>query len=751
MSNKYEALLNAMDEGYFLAKVIFDAQGRAFDMLYLEANPAAVRMAGRELAGCRAQDMKLDLEDHWYELFARVAKTGISERHELPVEALNTVYAGYVFTIGEPDGCTVAAIYQDITRKKKAEESLRNREAELARTQRIGGIASIDIQVSGNIEDSMSWRSLEYRELHGLVQGVIYETHHDWLRRVHPSDRRKAEHTLKSALAGREKVYQSEYRIIRPVDGQVRWIYAKMDIERNQQGEAVRLLGAHIDITDRKRAERAAQKAEERYRIELECEVRQRTKKVKEQSHFINSIASTIPDMVTIMEWPSRKLIYINRDPFVELGFDPAEIDRTQQERTRFILPEDIIALEYYYSRFPSLPDGQVLTADYRSRNKQGDRVWLRVRGKVFQRHENGEVSHIINVIQNITTLKEAEIEAQNNMQKLEAALDVATTFLSVLKAIRSREGKIRAFSYEWGNEAANKIASSHAKRLSLLNAFQVSDRKALFEAFVRTTETGIMAEFEDKYDIDEHELWFRWKIVKYDDGVLVSIEDITNKRNTEQELMKLRLEQQREVLSAIIMTEEKERERIGEALHNGVAQLLYAVQTRLQVVTASSEAGTKHLKDALAIINEAIKDTRQISFELVPAVLKDYGIEVAIRTMIKKVVVSPLHIDLKVEGLHGRLPEKLEFAIYRIVQEMVNNIMKHARATEALVQLQAGEKQIGLVITDNGIGFKEAALSATRKGIGLQSVKNRVSLLSGVFSIRTGSSGTTVNITLPL
>lgn len=1135
MSNKYEALLNAMDEGYFLAEVIFDRQGKPFDLLHLEANPAAVRMAGAEIVGRRAREIDPGLEQHWYELFARVAKTGVGERHELSAAGYKSVYAIYAFTVGEPDGRTVAAIYRDITKRKNeeealrkseeafstiahaspafiwvgnaagenlfmsdswyaysglteeetkndgwarslypgdfetmiaawnksrgtgapyegelryrrkdgqyrwhqfralprrdadgvieawygisidihdrkmAEEELRNREAELARAHRIGGIASIDISVTDDIEDSMSWRSLEYRELHGLLQGIVYETHSDWLRRVHPSDRRKAEQTLKSALAGMDKTYQSEYRIIRPVDGQVRWIYAKMDIGRDGSGKAVRLQGAHIDITDRKRAERAAQKAEEKYRLGLEHEVRLRTAELKEQAHFIENVTTTMPelisvtevsskklvyfnrdpfemngytleevmrmpgeqrndilvypedapllsdyyqklealpdnstvtveyrsrkkngelfwfrvrgkvfsrdkngrparllhigydvtavkeserkiredeqlfravinapnlgiavyravyddaghiidfihefinkrtrltlgkdmegklltdhgeigatqledfrevmrtghpsvyikhagsneddpwfmlsnariddhrlvhvwedvsglkkaelsikkqehmvrritetmpDMVTIMEWPSRRITYTNRNPYGELGFEPGEIAKMQQERKRFIFSDDLIALEYYYSRFASLPDGQVLTADYRAMGKSGNWMWFRVRGKVFQRDANGGVSHIINVIQNITALKQAETESLESKKKLEAAFDVSVTFLSVLKALRNKEGRIRAFSYEWGNEAANKIAGSHSKRLRLLSAFPISSRKALFAALVSTADTGEAAEFEDKYHIDEHDLWFRWKIVKYDDGVLVSIEDITEKRNAEQEMMKLKLEQQREVLSAIIMTEEKERERIGEALHNGVAQLLYAVQTRLQLVTANSERGQKHLKDAIGITGEAIKDARRISFELVPAVLKDYGIEVALITMIKKIVVSPLHIGLQVKGLQGRLPEKLEFAIYRIVQELVNNIIKHAQADEASVNIGADGQSIGLIVTDNGTGFNEAELSHARHGIGLQSVKNRVNLLDGFFSIRSGSVGTEVRIVLPL
>lgn len=90
-----------------------------------------------------------------------------------------------------------------------------------------------------------------------------------------------------------------------------------------------------------------------------------------------------------------------------------------------------------------------------------------------------------------------------------------------------------------------------------------------------------------------------------------------------------------------------------------------------------------------------------------------------------------------------ARLPEKLEFAIYRIVQEMVNNSLKHAQATQTQVKTDATEEYISLDITGNGIGLKESELSDTSKGIGPQTVRNRANL--------PGSSGTHVQIALPL
>lgn len=158
----------------------------------------------------------------------------------------------------------------DMTERMRAGETLRKREAELARIQEIGGVAGLDIELGKDIEKSASWRSPEYKLLHGLLPDTDYETHEDWLSRVHPDDREQAVHALKSALSSTQNRYENEYRIIRPIDGQERWLYARLTIERNATGNPTRLIGAHIDITARKQAEEALLQAHAQTREILE-------------------------------------------------------------------------------------------------------------------------------------------------------------------------------------------------------------------------------------------------------------------------------------------------------------------------------------------------------------------------------------------------------------------------------------------------------------------------------------------------
>ncbi len=155
---------------------------------------------------------------------------------------------GRVFPL--PDGIGVA--FRDVTERRADEAALRRREAELARVQRIAGVGGLEVELGRGFANR---RSPEYLRLHGLTADAAFEPHEDWVRRIHPEDRERAERAFKDAVIGTATTYAAEYRIIRPSDGETRWIMATAEIERGPDGRAIRLVGAHRDVTERKRAE----------------------------------------------------------------------------------------------------------------------------------------------------------------------------------------------------------------------------------------------------------------------------------------------------------------------------------------------------------------------------------------------------------------------------------------------------------------------------------------------------------------
>jgi PAS domain S-box-containing protein len=162
--------------------------------------------------------------------------------------------------IDEADGVGgVLVVCRDVTKEHLAAEALREREAELARVQQIGRIGGLEVDLTTGFRNR---RSPEYLLIHGLPPDAVHETHEDWVRRIHPDDREATEKKFRDAVAGGVRDYAVRYRIIRPSDGELRWISVKSTIERDADGKAVRLVGAHSDITEQVDAERALQQSE---------------------------------------------------------------------------------------------------------------------------------------------------------------------------------------------------------------------------------------------------------------------------------------------------------------------------------------------------------------------------------------------------------------------------------------------------------------------------------------------------------
>ncbi|RTQ49295.1 PAS domain S-box protein [Hymenobacter gummosus] len=231
--------------------------------------------------------------------------------------------------------------------------------------------------------------------------------------------------------------------------------------------------------------------------------------------------------------------------------------------------------------------------------------------------------------------------------------------------------------------------------------------------------------------------------------GVLGVIRDVTERNRLMEEATQARLQREKEVLSAIMHTQEDERKRIAEALHNGVGQLLYAAKLHLY----NQPVDETHRMAALGLLNEAIKSTRTISFELTPNILEDFGLKTALEELCKRIPKQNLAVHLNVGELPSALPRLLETAVYRIVQELLNNVIKHAQAREAFIYVEQQDAHaLHVSVEDDGSGFDVETATRKRSGIGLAGIRNRVGLLAGQLTIRSMPGlGTTISIELPL
>lgn len=223
-----------------------------------------------------------------------------------------------------------------------------------------------------------------------------------------------------------------------------------------------------------------------------------------------------------------------------------------------------------------------------------------------------------------------------------------------------------------------------------------------------------------------------------------------------------LRIEQMRvkQLLAQVSNTQEEERRRISADLHDSVAQWLAAASYRAQTVNAMISGG-KHEKaqDELeameSTIDRSLKELRRVVIALRPPALEELGLTHALKQSVEDLRSDGLECRFNNTGDSVRLPLDVEIAVYRVVQESLNNVRKHARATKVSLNLRYGLEKLVVEVRDNGRGFDLSRTldSAVAAGhLGLLGMKERVENLGGDVKIRTSQDGgTTVTLVLPI
>jgi signal transduction histidine kinase len=198
------------------------------------------------------------------------------------------------------------------------------------------------------------------------------------------------------------------------------------------------------------------------------------------------------------------------------------------------------------------------------------------------------------------------------------------------------------------------------------------------------------------------------------------------------------RLKTERRVINAIINTEENEKKRFAKDLHDGLGPLLSTVKMSLSALTdkIKDPHGLEILKNTNHIVNEAISTIKEISNNLSPHVLTNFGLQSAINAFTNKInQTKVLEIDFKSNMEKQRLENDKEVVIYRAVCELINNSILHSGASRIEIELNKHEKFITLQFYDNGRGFDTSQLNLEdKKGMGLSNIETRVKSIEGVF-----------------
>ena len=240
--------------------------------------------------------------------------------------------------------------------------------------------------------------------------------------------------------------------------------------------------------------------------------------------------------------------------------------------------------------------------------------------------------------------------------------------------------------------------------------------------------------------------------------SVLLAVIFSQKKKNQHRLAMeKMREQQQNQLIEAAVRSEEKERHRIAETLHDEVGAILSSAKLHLLGIKEDSldEKDKKLYEKGRELLNDVIGKVRGISHNLHSNILKEFGLNEAIRHFVSKVTQGTiLNATTALDDNYKTENPDDDISIYRMVQELVNNILKYANASEFMISSVLEGKELNLVIFHNGDGLSQEQFEELRyqkEGLGLKNIQNRVILLKGTIHFTKGGEGYRINIHVPV
>ncbi len=211
-----------------------------------------------------------------------------------------------------------------------------------------------------------------------------------------------------------------------------------------------------------------------------------------------------------------------------------------------------------------------------------------------------------------------------------------------------------------------------------------------------------------------------------------------------------------KELAQRIIDTQEEERSRLARELHDGISQDLvgvrYAIDLASRQVQSGSDGAPKAIARASDALNGAIKEVRRLSHDLRPPILDDLGLTVALKALCEHFSErTGIETHFEAGSFKEAIKPEPSTALYRVAQEALTNIERHAGASHVSISLQGHKGLVTMTIVDDGCGFAERDIKAPMLGLGLRNMQERMAHFGGVLIVETGSGGTALTARLPV
>ena len=476
-------------------------------------------------------------------------------------------------------------------------------------------------------------------------------------------------------------------------------------------------------------------------------------------------IADSLPELVWAVG-SDGKVVYINSTYQRYVGFSPETIN----QMFSLVYPDDLeLSKEAWRNAIHTIHSFEVV---HRVRRHDGVYRWFIARG-IPVRDENAEIVEWYGAATDIHDLRELQKEletiALDRTERLRISeetyrhlfeYNLAGTFRAVFDPVTREIGQIDcndAYARMHGYSLREDLIADKSFFTSFANE---NERNTFFDQLIKKRK---LINYEShRLRKDGRPIWILTNVslrpIEGSEGIFLlegTVVDITDRKKAEEE-MRAAHERLRAMASEMVRTEERERQHIATVLHDTIAQTLAAIKMQFESVQEHvTSNGLKLMAKTRDLITESIRQTRSIMVELSPPILYELGFIPALESLTEQVTAQHgIRIEFDSRDDFEPLSHNIEVLLYTATRELLMNIVKHAKANNAVVTVSGKKGKIQIEVSDNGVGFDKSKTGYRKDlsgGFGLFSIQERLKHFGGELDIKsTRGKGTKITMITP-
>ncbi len=497
-----------------------------------------------------------------------------------------------------------------------------------------------------------------------------------------------------------------------------------------------KIIGAILtsrDVTDKKRSQKAVLESEERLQFALEA---------------ANQVA---------WDWNLQTNEVIYSGSYKKLyNFDENDLKADFSDWLSRIHPDDRDKMQEIVSTHIDSrnPDHD---SRYRIRDAEGRYRWIMAKGRLVSFDEEGKPLRMIGTHTDITDAVNRELELKQVNDRFTSMMRATHELMwewdiENNRLYRTKDGVQNVLELS-GDNTVEKMAP-------MLERVHPDDLENVKQILNKVLQAPHRHTFEMEYRFRQKNgdyacVYDRAILLRDDAGnpfrLIGSAQNISERKRLEKELLQNQLEYQRLLHKATVDSQEAERAEIGKELHDNINQVLTTTKLYLELALSSTDLNEELIRKSLANISGIIQEIRLLSRSLMDPSIGDLGLIDTIRDLIENLhLTQQIKVDLCAdESIEALLHSQQKLTLFRIIQESLNNVLRHSKATYVTIELLLLNEEAKLVVSDNGVGFLP---EATRMGAGLKNIKNRIYLINGTLQLKANpGKGCTIELQFPI